>query len=173
MTALNRAQTSVSAAINITPINHISGDVGGLLGNFLFQLLGMFFPRRVCARANVVVTELITNVMEHASSRDGEIGLVLTVNPQELVIEVSNSATTEEYEAIRGRFEEIANAKDPKQLLARTVYERHNERRRGGLGSCAWQRRASSSCRRSTQRGFWSFAHIYPWKVLYEGSHLW
>lgn len=105
-----------------------------MLGNFLFQLLGMFFPRRVCARANVVVTELITNVMEHASSRDGEIGLVLTVNPQELVIEVSNSATTEEYEAIRGRFEEIANAKDPKQLLARTVYERHNERRRGGLG---------------------------------------
>src|SRR4029079_19478556 len=122
---LNRAQTSVSAAINITPINHISGDVGGLLGNFLFQLLGMFYPRRICARANVVVTELITNVMEHASSREGAIGLELNVDPQELVIKVSNSATVAEYESIRVRFEEIAAAKDPKQLLATTVYARH------------------------------------------------
>jgi len=134
VTALNRAQTTVSASINIAPINHISGDVGGLLGNFLFQLLGMFFPRRVCARANVVVTELITNVMEHASSRDGEIGLTLTVNPQELVIQVQNTATEDEYEAIRARFSEIASAKDPKELLAVTVYTRHSEKRRGGLG---------------------------------------
>lgn len=131
---LNRAQTSVSAAINIAPINHISGDVGGLLGNFLFQLLGMFYPRRICARANVVVTELITNVMEHASSREGQIGLSLTVDPQELVIKVSNSATQQEYEAIRARFEEISAAKDPKQLLAQTVYARHNDRAKGGLG---------------------------------------
>lgn len=131
---LNRAQTSVSAAITISPINHISGDVGGLLGNFLFQLLGMFYPRRICARANVVVTELITNVMEHASSRSGEIGLSLTVDPQELTINVSNSATPAEFEAIRARFEEISAAQDPKQLLATTVYARHNDRQKGGLG---------------------------------------
>jgi anti-sigma regulatory factor (Ser/Thr protein kinase) len=131
---LTRAQTSVSAAITISPLNHISGDVGGLLGNFLFQLLGMFYPRRICARANVAITELITNVMEHASSRDGEISLSLTVNPQELIINVSNSATVEEYESIRTRFEEITAARDPKQLLATTVYERHVDRRKGGLG---------------------------------------
>ena len=132
--ALNRAQTSVSTSICITPIDHITGDVGGLLGNFILQLLGMFYSRRVCARANVVVTELVTNVMEHASGRDGEVMLDLTVDAHQLVIKVSNRATVEEYEAIKARFEQISTAGDPKQLLATTVHARHHDRQKGGLG---------------------------------------
>lgn len=131
---LDRAQTSVSAAITISPIHHISGDAGGLLGEFFLKFLGMFYPTRSCARANVAVTELITNVMEHAAARDGELRLVLTANPQELVIDVSSNATVAEFEVVQRRLEELAAAKDPMQQFAATVHARHRERQEGGLG---------------------------------------
>lgn len=130
----NRARTAVSASIRIMPLDHITGDAGGLLGNFALQLLGMFYSRRVCARANVAVTELITNVMEHASGRDGEIMLDMEADEQQLIIKVSNRSTEEEYETIKARFAQISAAEHPKQLLATTVHARHHDRQKGGLG---------------------------------------
>lgn len=131
---INRSQTSVGASISISPIKHISGDVAGLLANFLVDLLGMFYSRRICSKANVVVTELVTNVMEHATNRDSEIKLDLRIDQDELSVRVQNHVTTEEYEIVKSRFDEIAAAQDPRVLLAKTVHARRGDRKRGGLG---------------------------------------
>jgi len=130
----NRTQTAVGASISIAPLDHVAGDVAGLLGNFLFDLLGMFYPRQICSKANVVVIELVTNVMEHCTIRDGAMRVDLKIDGDELRITVANPATPEQYEDIKTRFAAITSAEDPKKLLAETVYKRKNAKERGGLG---------------------------------------
>jgi hypothetical protein len=130
----NRTQTAVGASIYIAPLDHVAGDVAGLLGNFLFDLLGMFYPRQICSKANVVVIELVTNVMEHCSQREGALRVDLKIDGDELCITVANPVTQEEFEAVRDRFTQIASAEDPKKLLADTVHRRRIDRARGGLG---------------------------------------
>ncbi len=130
----NRMQTAVGASIYIAPLDHVAGDVAGLLGNFLFDLLGMFYPRQICSKANVVVIELVTNVMEHCSIREGAMRVDLRIDGDELLITVQNPATPEQYEDIKARFAAIASAEDPRKLLAETVRERRTNRERGGLG---------------------------------------
>lgn len=131
---MNHSQTSVGASISISPINHITSDVAGLLANFLDALLVRFYPRRICQKVNVVVTELVTNVIQHASERDGEVKLDLKIGSDGLVIKVSNRVTREEYETVKAVFDEIFAAEDPRDLFARTVRERRIDRQRGGLG---------------------------------------
>jgi hypothetical protein len=130
----NHSQTSVGASIYITPIDHITGDVAGLLANFLDALLVRFYPRRICQKVNVVVSELVTNVIQHGSERDSEVRLDLNIDPERLLIKVSNRVTPEEYQAVKAVFDEIFAAEDPRELFARTVRARRNDNRRGGLG---------------------------------------
>ena len=127
-------QTAVGASITISPLDHVAGDVAGLLGNFLFDLLGMFYPRQICSKANVVVIELVTHVMEHCSIRDGAMRVDLKIDGEFLIITVANPVTPEEFQAVKDRFDAIARAEDKKKLLADTVRQRHVDRKRGGLG---------------------------------------
>lgn len=129
-----RTQTAVGASIYIAPLDHVAGDVAGLLGNFLFDLLGMFYPRQICSKANVVVIELVTNVMEHCTIRDGALRVDLKIDGDDLLITVANPVTLDVFEAVKGRFTVIAEAPDPKKLLADTVKERRVDRAKGGLG---------------------------------------
>ncbi len=129
-----RTQTAVGASIYISPLDHVAGDVAGLLGNFLFDLLGMFYPRQICSKANVVVIELVTNVMEHCTIRDGALRVDLKIDGDDLIITVANPVTQDVFEAVKGRFTVIAEAPDPKKLLADTVKERRVDRAKGGLG---------------------------------------
>lgn len=131
---INHSQTSVGASFTISPINHITSDVAGLLANFLDALLVRFYPRRICQKVNVVVTELVTNVIQHASERDGEVRLDLKIDPGGLVIKVANRVTPEEYRTVKAVFDEIFAAEDPRELFARTVRERRIDKQRGGLG---------------------------------------
>jgi hypothetical protein len=124
----------VGASIYISPLDHVAGDVAGLLGNFLFDLLGMFYPRQICSKANVVVIELVTNVMEHCTIRDGALKVDLKIDGDDLIITVANPVTPDVYEAVKNRFTVIAEAADPKKLLADTVRERRVDRAKGGLG---------------------------------------
>jgi anti-sigma regulatory factor (Ser/Thr protein kinase) len=130
----NRTQTAVGASIYISPLDHVAGDVAGLLGNFLFDLLGMFYPRQICSKANVVVIELVTNVMEHCTIRDGAMRVDLKIDGDDLLITVANPVTPAEFETVKERFAAIASAEDPKKLLADTVHRRRGDRQKGGLG---------------------------------------
>jgi hypothetical protein len=134
MSGGNRMQTAVGASITISPLDHVAGDVAGLLGNFLFDLLGMFYPRQICSKANVVVIELVTNVMEHCSIRDGAMRVDLKIDGEHLLITVANPVTPDEFQAVKDRFDAIDRAEDKKKLLADTVRRRHVDRQRGGLG---------------------------------------
>ena len=103
----NHSQTSVGASIYISPIDHITGDVAGLLANFLDALLVRFYPRRICQKVNVVVTELVTNVIQHGTERESEVRLDLSIDPDRLLIKVSNRVTPEEYRTVKAVFDEI------------------------------------------------------------------
>jgi anti-sigma regulatory factor (Ser/Thr protein kinase) len=96
----------------------------------------MFYPMRVCKKANVVVTELVTNVLEHVSEQDqeGSILLELCIDQDRLVVGVTNRATAAQYETVRARLQEITQAADPKHLLRDTIRSRRADRLKGGLG---------------------------------------
>ena len=90
--------------------------------------LGLSGQRRL------VVTELVTNVIQHASELDGEVRLDLRIDPSGLVIKVANKVTLDEYRTVKAVFDEIFAAEDPRELFARTVRGRRIDKQRGGLG---------------------------------------
>ncbi|MDI1444662.1 ATP-binding protein [Polyangium sp. 6x1] len=158
----NRTQTAVGASISIAPLDHVAGDVAGLLGNFLFDLLGMFYPRQICSKANVVVIELVTNVMEHCSIRDGALRVDLKIDGDELMITVANPATEDEFKAVSDRFTVIANAEDPRKLLADTVYRRRIDKAKGGLGLMRLTAESKFKLTAEYEQGFLVVKALFP-----------
>jgi hypothetical protein len=128
------AQTKIDARLSIAPVGNVVGDVAGLLGESLLELLSMFYPMRVCKKANVVVTELVTNVLENVSDQESGILLELCIDQERLVVGVTNRATAAQYEAVRARLQEIAQAPNAKHLLRDTIRSRRADRLKGGLG---------------------------------------
>jgi len=127
--------TSVSVSITIAPLDHIAGDVAGLVGNFLFDLLrAVSLPREVLAKVNLMVIELVTNVMEQCSTRDEPLHVELRLEGDELQVTATPAEGEREFDEERERFEVIASAEDPNALLADTVHRRRVDRPKGGLG---------------------------------------
>jgi len=119
----------IRVSITISPLDHVAGDVPGLLGNFVFDLLQMLYPRQLSSKANVAVIELVTQVMEQRAVHDGALHVDLAVDGDVLRISVASPDMTAEY-----RVTVTSPAHDPKNLLAEEVSRRRNERQPGGLG---------------------------------------
>src|SRR6185503_11087262 len=101
------AQTRIDARLSIAPAGNVVGDVAGLLGESLLELLSMFYPMRVCKKANVVVTELVTNVLENVSDHESGFVLGLRIDEERLVVDVTNRATVAQFEVVRARLQAI------------------------------------------------------------------
>ena len=110
------ARTQIRSTLNLTPVRNVSGDLARLLGEHLRALLGMFYAPVVCRRANVAVTEFVTNVLTNASS-DGELRVELFVDGGALVVEVSNRVDGAQYQDVARRVAQINDSTDVKALL--------------------------------------------------------
>jgi hypothetical protein len=128
------SQTRIDARLSIAPVGNVVGDVAGLLGDSLLELLSMFYPMRVCKKANIVVTELVTNVLENVSDHESGLVLGLHIDAERLVVDVTNRATAAQFEVVRARLQAIADAPNPRDLLRDTIRRRRADRLKGGLG---------------------------------------
>jgi hypothetical protein len=124
----------VRLSLEIGPLSSVLGDVAGLLGESTLALLGMFHPPVVARRANVVITELVTNVLENVAFDGSSFTLDLQADEERVVVAVTNEATPEQYAHVRERVERVQSVTDAKALLASTIRERRHQRLRGGLG---------------------------------------
>lgn len=125
---------NVDFTLRLGPLRAVMGDVAGLLGDTLLNLLGMFYPPTIGKKANVVVTELVTNVFENISFGESSFELRLVVNPETLKITVSNQVTDEQFERVSARIALLQHTADAKKLLTQTIRERRPQRLKGGLG---------------------------------------
>lgn len=128
------ARTQLSSTLYLSPVRNVLGDLAGVLGEHVLTLMGMFYPRPLCRRANVVVTELVTNVLENIVEPESELRFDITVNAEDLVIEVGNQVTDAQFEAVQKRIVAIQQSDDVKELLKQTIRERRPKRLKGGLG---------------------------------------
>ncbi len=127
-------QTRTKYRLSLGPLDHVSGDLGGLVGEQTMQILGMFYPRNMAKKANVVITELVTNVFENIHDPKSTFDLELDAGPEGLVIAVRNQVGAEQYEKVKERIETIHTTPDLRALLASTIRERRAQRLKGGLG---------------------------------------
>jgi hypothetical protein len=134
LAASELAKTSVRASFEITPVDHVVGDVAGVLGDHMLVLLGMFYPRTLCRKANVVVTELVQNVLENVSDPQGKLSCDIEVDASTLRVRVANRVQTEQWKRVELRVNEIRGTKDLRALVATTLRERRKAQQRGGLG---------------------------------------
>lgn len=134
LAASELAKTAVRASFEITPIDHIVGDVAGILGEHMLVLMGMFYPRTVCRKANVVITELVQNVLENVSDPQGKLACDVEVDASMLRVRVANRVQAEQWQRVEQRVNEIRNTKDLRALVATTLRERRKAQQRGGLG---------------------------------------
>ncbi|MDI1479625.1 ATP-binding protein [Polyangium sp. y55x31] len=127
LAVVNPRMTAIAFSLTIDPLEHIAGDVAGLVGNFVFELVGMFFARQVASKTNVALIERVTEVMEHDANRKGPLRVHVRIEGDTLEITVEGPDVATD-------FERLANAEDPRKWLADTVYERRIEKASGGLG---------------------------------------
>lgn len=128
------ARTQVRASFTIAPVGNVMGDVAGLLGEHVLALMGMFYPRSLCRKANVVITELVTNVLENVFDPESAMHVDVDVNGDALTIEVKNRVSPEQWEKVRARIQQIDETPNLRALVAQTLRERREKRLKGGLG---------------------------------------
>jgi hypothetical protein len=128
------AETELTFVFRVSPVRNVICDLSGMLGNFSDDVLRAFYSRRVAARANIAITELVNNVIENFADPLGATSLELTVRDQVLFIDIGGPATEAQYAAVRGRVDWIYSADDPHELLKQTIRERRKQRLPGGLG---------------------------------------
>lgn len=127
-------RTSITMHYAFSPVQYILCDLGGIMGNFCEELLGAFYPRVVSKRANVLVTELVTNVLQNTSDPTSPLEMTLEVNTEHLFIRIRNAVTREQYDVVRGHVELIHAADDLRALMKKTIRERRDKRETGGIG---------------------------------------
>jgi len=128
------ARTSTKYRLTLGPIDHVTGDLAGLVGEQALQILGMFYPKNTAKKANVVITELLTNVFENIHDPKSSFDLDLEAGPAGLVISVRNQVSKEQYEKVKARIDLIRETPDLRALVANTIRERRAHRLKGGLG---------------------------------------
>ena len=127
-------KTNISMSYTLSPVKNLIGDMSGMLGNFCDEFLGAFYPRIVCQRANIVVTELVNNAIANKMDQDSKIILELSIDGSALCIKVTNVADQEQYDKVKAHIERINTTDNKIKLLAETIRQRRKERLGGGLG---------------------------------------
>ncbi|MDI1442775.1 hypothetical protein [Polyangium sp. 6x1] len=89
----NPKQTAIAFSLTIAPLEHIAGDAAGLVGNFHFDLLKMFFSRQIGSEANVAVIDMVTEVMEHGANREAPLRVHVRVEGDTLEVTVEGPDT--------------------------------------------------------------------------------
>lgn len=128
------AKTQFHSALELRPMANVSGDLAGIVGDYLLDLMGMFHERTVCRRVNVAVTELVTNALSNTLDPDAALRVDVRVDAEALVIEVSNEVDESQYAAVEARVQQISQSADVKALLRDTIHFRRPRRLAGGLG---------------------------------------
>jgi hypothetical protein len=128
------AKTQLRSTLRLSPTASATGDLAGILGGHLLELMGMFYDRVVCRRANVAVTEFVTNALSNAVDPAGELRVDVSVDADALVVEVSNKVDDPGYAAVEARVRRINESEDVKALMRETINHRRARRLKGGLG---------------------------------------
>lgn len=126
--------TAIGASLSMSPIGQMTREASETIATFLESLLGSYYSKRIGGKVNVGVTELLANVIQHASSRDGGVQVSLTIDSGQLVIGVRNRTTPEEYQNVKAILDKIGAAEAPDELFVETISANRASRRPGGLG---------------------------------------
>lgn len=124
----------IEATLSLHPLEHMTASVSVLIATFLDGLFRELHSKRVGAKINVGVTELLTNVIQHVSRRDGGMRISLKLKSDHLVLKVQNRATPEEYQKLKAIIDEVSTAESPGALFVKTLRERRSHHEEGGLG---------------------------------------
>jgi hypothetical protein len=128
------AKTQLRSTLCLSPTTNAGGELAGVLGDHLLDLMGMFYDRVVCRRANVAVTEFVTNALTNAVDPAGELRVDISIDSEALVVEVSNKVDDPGYAAVAERVQRINESADVRALLRDTINFRRARRLPGGLG---------------------------------------
>src|SRR5690606_12657351 len=91
------ARTRLRTTLELAPMGNVTGDLAGILGEHLLDLMGMFHERALCRRANIAVTEFVTNALAYTSDPEAELRVQVTLAAEALVVEVSNKVDDAQY----------------------------------------------------------------------------
>ena len=128
-------KTNVSVVFKISPLKNVLCDLSGILATFTQSFLEAFYPKVICKKANIVLTELVDNVIENLIYDESEIEVKFEINEQRLTIETTNEVPYEQYEKVRNRIYMINSAGDNlKNILKETIKARRQDKAKGGLG---------------------------------------
>lgn len=127
-------KTNISLIYNISPVKNIITNVGAMIGNFCEEMVGSFYPKKISRKANIVITELLSNAVENIIDRESNIHLKLKIDKSRLRVHVANVANKQQYEKVRSHIDIINSSNDAKKLLENTIYNRKRMGMKGGLG---------------------------------------
>jgi hypothetical protein len=127
-------KSEITAEICVRPVCNILGDISGLIADWAMSVLAMFYSSPVGKKANVALSELITNVLENISSPGGLLQVRLHIDGERLMIAVTNDTPKSQADNVRQRIEELNATANPRKLFADTIRARRGQQLKGGIG---------------------------------------
>lgn len=131
---LEPVKTGINATLTIRPVGDILGNITGLVADYAIALLSMFYPTAVARKANVAISELVTNVLENISDPGGVLSFALNVEGERLRVSVTNTVNDEQFQKVVQRISDLKTHANPRKLLAETIRARRVHQLKGGLG---------------------------------------
>lgn len=147
----DHSRTHIRVSITITrvrdgqhPTAQVNGDLPGLFGNLVFDLIGVVgLPRQTSSKANVLMIEELSDAIEYGPPWEGELRVAFEVERGEFKIDVNVPPSPED-----PWFPPDANTsndvKVPEQTMRRSkaglaaaIEARRAERPSGGIGVLA------------------------------------
>lgn len=148
----DHSRTRIRVSVTITrsgdgqhPTAHINGDLPGLFGNLVFDLVGVVgLPRQTSSTANVQMIEELSDTIESGPPWEGELKVAFEVENGAFKIDVTVPPSPEDpwfppdaNTAKDVKVPEQTMRRSRKAVLAASVEARRAERPSGGIGLLA------------------------------------
>jgi hypothetical protein len=120
--------------LEVSPSAGLEHRFGGVVAAASSAIANQLYGKTPASRVDVIVSELVSNVLESLPERAGRFTVAVVADDSRLRVRVSNTVTDRAAKAVKRYVSRIQRTRNPASLLAETMGERRGRGERGGLG---------------------------------------
>lgn len=125
---------NLTLAVTIDPLHNFTYYASNLLGDINVLLVRYFYSKSIAQKVYVTLCELLNNVVDHIKDRSSMCKVLLTINPETVVIKVKNKTNKSQYDKVKAHIAKIKKIKNQKVYFAEIMKKRQKQGLTGGLG---------------------------------------
>lgn len=129
-----QGKTEIGFSFSIFPLGNAQYDLSGKLGNFHRDYIREFFPEILGKRADVIISELLSNVLENTADKKSKCTVSVKLSSKMMLIKVKNVVEPWQFDNLRAHLKMIKRTHNVNKLMSDAITYRRSQGLKGGLG---------------------------------------